>query len=214
MKIKKQYREFLRRNINAENRKRLENKDITIFSSNCTGGVLAHDLGLQFLSPTVNMFICPKDFLELMLHLKEYLSYDLREDKNSGKEYPVAVLGGGILLHGLHYPTYELMEKKWEERKRRVNWDNIFVMMFERDGCAYGDLKAFDELPFANKVVFVHKEMPEIHSSYYIPGSELAGDPEHKLTILTKYTGMFSGKRIIDAFDYVTFFNLGSIISS
>ena len=120
----------------------MRSKDIPIFSSNCMGGVLSHDFGLRFLSPTINMFICPGDFVELMSHLKEYLSYDLREAEQTGKHYPVAILGEGqkrksIMLHGLHYSSYELLEKKWNERKQRINWDNLFIMMFERDGCTF-----------------------------------------------------------------------------
>lgn len=80
-------------------------------------------------------------------------------------------------------------------------------MMFERDGCTYEDIKEVDKLPYKNKVVFVHKDMPEIGSAVYIQNSELLGDPMQKIKILTKYKNWFTGKRLIDAFDYVSFFN-------
>lgn len=44
------------RRINRKERQRLRIKDTTILSMNCTGGILSYDLGLQFLSQTVNFF--------------------------------------------------------------------------------------------------------------------------------------------------------------
>lgn len=206
MSLKQKYKEILRIPINKKNRKLLRNNNITILSSNCTGGVLSHDLGLQFLSPTINMYICPNDFIKFMMDIENYIAYDLQEDTNNNEEYPVAILKD-IKLHGLHYSNYQIMKEKWDERKKRINWDNIYVMMFERDGCTYEDIKKFDKLPYKNKVVFVHKDMPEIRSAVYIQNSELLGDPMQKIKILTKYKNWFTGKRLIDAFDYVSFFN-------
>ena len=39
----------------------LANPNPTVFASNCNSGVLTHDLGLQFKSPTANLFIRPKE---------------------------------------------------------------------------------------------------------------------------------------------------------
>ena len=36
---------------NTYNRLRLKNKDFSLFSSNCNGGCICHDLGLAFRSP-------------------------------------------------------------------------------------------------------------------------------------------------------------------
>lgn len=41
---------------------RLKNKDFSIISRNCIGGVMYHDLGLKCTSPTVNLFFYPDDF--------------------------------------------------------------------------------------------------------------------------------------------------------
>ena len=46
-----------RKKINKKYRSELKNKDFTIFSCNCTGGVLYHDLGMKFLSPTINLYM-------------------------------------------------------------------------------------------------------------------------------------------------------------
>ena len=45
---------FNRERINRKNRAKVVNADIpTIISCNCTGGVMYHDLGWKFMSPTV-----------------------------------------------------------------------------------------------------------------------------------------------------------------
>ena len=36
-------------------------KDISIIANNCIGGCLYHDLGLKFLSPTIDLFFYPND---------------------------------------------------------------------------------------------------------------------------------------------------------
>lgn len=64
---------LLRRSIDAKNRSRLINTEPTVFASNCNGGVMLHDLGLQFRSPTVNLYIRPKDYIRFLQNLDHYL---------------------------------------------------------------------------------------------------------------------------------------------
>lgn len=42
---------------NKFDRLRLQNKDFSIISNHCMGGIISHDLGLEFKSPTVNLKI-------------------------------------------------------------------------------------------------------------------------------------------------------------
>lgn len=54
----------------------------------------------------------------------------------------------------MHYETFEDFIDMWERRKPRINWDNLFVMMFlfkENKKL----LETFDELPYKKKVCFV-----------------------------------------------------------
>ena len=37
------------------NKKRLKNKDFTLLTPNCLAGIIYHNLGLQFSSPTINI---------------------------------------------------------------------------------------------------------------------------------------------------------------
>lgn len=49
--IKKNVRKYLRLPRNIKDRLRLRNKDFTLITSNCVGGIIYHELGLPFLSP-------------------------------------------------------------------------------------------------------------------------------------------------------------------
>lgn len=65
LKLKKIYRKVLRYNIVKKYKKNIQNKNFTIISSNCIGGLIYHDLGMQFKSPTINMYIKANDFIKL-----------------------------------------------------------------------------------------------------------------------------------------------------
>lgn len=186
--------------INRPNRKRLTNTDPTIISSNCNGGFIAHDLNLRFNSPFVNLFLTPKDFIRYLKNIEFYQQQNLTFFQTE-KAYPVAKLAD-ITLYFMHYHSEQEAEQKWNERTKRMDLDNLFVMMTERDGCEYQDLVEFDALPFKNKVVFIHKNYSEIKSAVYIQGFEnnaMVGD-------IFEYTGL-NGKRYYDQFDYVTWLN-------
>ena len=55
----------------------LEKKEISILCNNCTGGLILHDLGLRFDSPTVNMFFHELDFFEFIEHFEYYIKQKL-----------------------------------------------------------------------------------------------------------------------------------------
>lgn len=209
-KMSKVYRGFLRSRLNRKNKQRLNNAKSTIFCSNCVGGVISNELGLQFLSPTINMFIQPSHFVRFLKDPKKYFDCKMILIDQDIEHYPVIKVED-IVLHCVHFHSLDEVEEKWNSRAKRINWDNIKVIMSERDGCTYEDLIEFDNLPYENKVVFVHKNMPEIKSSIYIPGTELNGEDGHWVKPFTDYLGSFTGKRIIDLWDYVKFLNCGEI---
>ena len=79
---------------NKYERSKLTNTDFTIFSQNCIGGIMYHDLGLQFRSPTVNMLFSPKDFIKFMEDIHWYLEQEI-VFTSTDKPYPTGKLGGG-----------------------------------------------------------------------------------------------------------------------
>ena len=198
---------------NRINRKRLKNHDFSIIASTCNGGVIAHDLGMRFNTPFVNIFILPEDYIKLLKNPKYYIydnelefsktktvnKYSLSEKDN----YPVAKLDD-ITLFFPHDHTEKEAAENWNKRKGRIKWDNLFIMFTDRDSCSYELIKEFDQLPYENKVIFTNKPYPEFKSAFYIRGFEL----EKCVGICSEYKNKF-GKRYLDDFDYVGWLNNG-----
>lgn len=198
--LSKKYRAALRYQLNRRNRKHLINKDFTIISQNCVGGVMLHELGLRFDTPTVNLWFTAEDFIKILEHPRYYFSCEVRETEDNGRGYPVGQIDD-VRIYFMHYKSFTDAKAKWEERVKRIHWDNLYIIMVESAGCM---LKRFDELNYKHKVVFTAKERPEIKSSYFIPGSAVS---ENAVMDLCQYKSKLTGRRWLDDFDYVRFLN-------
>ncbi len=195
---------FSRKIINKHNQLRLKNKTFTLFSSNCNGGCICHDLGLQFRSPFVNLYLNAEDYIKFLKDPKFYLEAPLEFTDNGEKPYPVGVLKD-ITLHFMHYHSPHEAEEAWNRRKKRIDWNNLFILWADKDGCTEELLQQFDALPYRNKAVFTHKPMPQIRSAIYIPGFEEQGEVGN----CDAFINNFSGKKYFDYFNYVKWFNEG-----
>ena len=93
-----------------------KNNDLTLIARDCIGGTLYHQLGLRFLSPTINLFFTPEDFNYFCLDLKSYIDGKLEESKDENLPYPVGVLypkeGKPIKIYFMHYETFDLAKTK------------------------------------------------------------------------------------------------------
>ena len=185
-------------------KKKLKNYNPTIISSNCNGEFIYYDLNLKFLSPTINLSFDMNDFVKMLSNLEWYMEQKIIPFEDSRYDFPTGLLGD-IEIRFNHYTTFEHAVQKWEERKKRINWNNLFIMGIDGDGCTYESIKKFDELPFKNKVIFTHKPYPEIKSSYYIRGFE----KQSEVGVLLYFKKQFLVRRFLDDFDYVSFLNNG-----
>ena len=194
-------KKFLQNRINKKNRMKLTNKMPSLICSNCTGGILYHWLGLQFRSPFINLYMTSEDFITAMENLPEFLESEIKELKDSGYNYPVGVGAYNTKIHFMHYDTFEQAIKKWNERKERVNFNNIGIMLTNFGG---GEqrmdlLQRFEALPYKHKVVFTRVPVEGVKSAFYIKGNR-----KKKNLYATQY---ITGKRYIDQFDYIGFIN-------
>ena len=186
---------------NITKKKPLKNKNFTIISSNCVGGIIYHDLGLPFLTPTVNLSFDMNDFVKFVSNLKYYIDKDLIK-LDTNKEYPIGVIED-IKINFIHYKTFEEAKTKWDERKQRINYDNLFIIGTDKDNFTYETLKAFENLPYENKIIFTHIDYSEISSSYCIKGFE----DKNELGVITNFKKGFLMRRYLDDFDYINFLN-------
>lgn len=181
---------------------KLKNNDMTIISSNCNGEFIYHDMGLKFMSPTINLSFDMNDYVKFLQNMKWYLNQEIKEYNDPRFDFPTGILGD-IEIRFNHYKTFDEAVNKWNERKKRINWDNLFILGIDGDNCSYESLKQFDELPYENKVIFTSKLYPEIKSSYYIKGFEDKGG----IGVLIYFKNQFLIRRYLDDFDYVSFLN-------
>lgn len=202
--LKRKYRELLRSGINRRDRARLSNGSPTIIANNCNGGVISHDLGLQFRSPTVNLYIPFPDYVRFCERLGYYLALPSSAMARgvSSEGCPTGVLED-VRLVFVHYPTFEAAQDKWFERAARVDMGNLFLMLAQRDGCTASDVRRFSAVPYGRKVAFVAESMPDMACAVYRP--EFVKDGQ--VTVLTDYVSKLSGRRNIDSFDYVRLLN-------
>ena len=189
--------------INRRLKSRLQNHGMTVISANCVGAFILHDLNEPFNSPFVNLYLSPNDFVRYLQNIEFYQRQSLTFIQ-SEKPYPVAKLAD-LKVHFMHYRNSQEAEQKWLARSARMNLDNLFIMMTDKDdaqGIAYEDLVAFDQLPFKNKVVFTRKPYPEFKSAFYIKGFE----KQNQVGDLFTFSG-WNGVKYYDQFDYVAWFN-------
>jgi uncharacterized protein (DUF1919 family) len=122
----------------------------------------------------------------------------------NGINHPIGMLDD-IKIYFQHYNNFEEAKEKWEQRKQRMDYEHLFILFTDRDGCSEKDLIDFDNLPYKNKVVFVNKPHPNIKSAVYISGFEKEKSVGHCMY----YRSLLSYKKYYDDFDYVKWFNDG-----
>lgn len=206
-----------------ERRSRLKNKNFSIISNTCIGGVIYNSLGEKFCSPTINMVIYEEDFINFCRYLKEYskIPVDLPNDKELKEfpqvNYPVGIIHGGeypdIKLLFVHYNSFEEAKLKWEERFKRVNYDNIFIIMDRELNAKDEILDNFYSLEYKNKVFFTDKPSSSkwnsnFNFSYYTKDKYFANCLYEIVNVGIKQY------RWLDEFDYVSWLNSGIIKKS
>jgi uncharacterized protein (DUF1919 family) len=189
-KVKKHY---LKNNLN-----KLKGEGFSIISSNCWGGILYKDFNIKYQSPFVNMFIYTPCYIKLLENLNYYLKCELKFISASKyiekvPDYPIGLLGD-IEIHFIHYSNPIDVLRKWNERTERLNYDNLVVVMSERDQCLPDHIRRFDALPFKNKICFSvnpynFKSVVQLKilswSGEMLPADQIAGLTYKKLNVIS-----------------------------
>ncbi|MBR4083446.1 MAG: DUF1919 domain-containing protein [Lachnospiraceae bacterium] len=150
------YRILTLDNLDMDRYVRIKRNPPSIICHNCWGGYTYHSLGLRFTSPMINMFLHENDYMKLLRNPKQYMSEELQfvemgYSEGLKKYYP-RVKCGDIFLEFNHYDSFEDARKCWERRKSRIDWNNLFVMMYTQD---IELAREFAKLPYEKKVCFV-----------------------------------------------------------
>lgn len=183
-------------------RLRLKNREATIIASNCNGEFIYYDMKLPFLTPTINLSFDMNDYVKLLENFRWYMEQPIMPYTDDRFDFPCGMLAD-VEIRFNHYNTFEEAVEKWEKRKRRINWDNLYIMAIDGDNCTEESLRRFDALPYAHKVVFTHRPRPDIKSAFYLPGFE----DQPGVGVALYFKNQFLIRRYMDDFDYVSFLN-------
>ncbi len=183
-------------------RKKLTNKTPTFLCPNCIGGIMFHDLGLQFRSPTVNLMMLQTDFLKFVLDLDGYLSKELEFYKSDKYECPCAMLGD-ISIHFTHYSSEKEAQQKWKERSSRIARDNLFVFLTERDGITESEIRSLENIKARGLVVFTANEYKDL--PYTVSISKYKNDGEVGNILQRSYIN--DSREYEKYFDFIKWFN-------
>lgn len=144
---------------------RIKENGVTILSNYCLGGLLYNELGLKMLSPTINMFCAGKDYIEFLRGYKQYLCAEMKVyhdekylDGTKGIEqfYPKGILNNKVVWNFSHDADASEAVRKWNERAKRVNFDNIAaIMTIQCDE----DAAAFETINIDKKIGIYHKDL-------------------------------------------------------
>lgn len=191
----------------SRKRKQLKNTDFTLIASDCFGGFVYHNLGLQFKSPTVNLYFGKGDFTAFVTNLKEYVAAELYEVTDHDKPFPVGELvygGRAVRIYFMHYKTFDEAKEKWNSRKQRIDYSNIYIAQTIASGATAEDVERFNALPYKHKML--------ITKDTGICGEGIVTHPvfsknNYESGEFLRYKSLISCKRYMDEIDYIGFLN-------
>lgn len=169
-RIKWNFQRIKRERLIGKVKSKLKNKQFSIISQNCIGGVFYHDMGIKFLSPTINLYFEQPDFVRFVLEIEKYLSMELLMEW--GEEYPVGRLGD-ITIHFMHYESCTEAEKSWNKRKERVNLNKIIVLSTDMEGFDDTVFEMWNQIMYPKVLFTAHKEYIQEKSSVYFSKYEV-----------------------------------------
>lgn len=194
---------YLKRRKYIRTIQRLIPDDVTIISSNCLAGRIMQDKGMKYNTPTLGLFIMGPDMNEFLLHLKHYLLESKIEFQSHSKWscmderrarwshwYPIGWLDGGkVEIHFLHYHTEQEAAEKWYRRAKRVDFNNLIVLVSQQNLSSVDDIIEFCKLPIQNKYIFSSEDIKNDSVIYMseFAGKGQVGDPYRNGNLFYRY---------------------------
>lgn len=177
-----------------ESYRKLVDQNPTFISNNCTGGIIYNMLGLRFTSPIINMFITDYDFIEFSQNVPKYISHEIVLDStayDSGTkiQYPVyRIEDSRIKLHMNHYSDFCEGKRKWEERKQRINFDNLIFVFSSLNATT---IEKFNDLDFDKKIIFTNRSSEISGESIVKVNQEMDGERPFWYYVQGSLTGRY-----------------------
>lgn len=171
----------------------LKNRTFSIISNNCWGGHYYDMFHLRYKSPTIGLFIPPKDYILFLENLEYYLSLELKnidfvdskykdmllrkQEKGYLNNVENIVIGklDDIEIFFLHYNSFKEANEKWNIRKKRINYNNLIVKFNDQNEFEIDDYYNFKKLDYKNKLFFTSNYLLKDEHVIYIKKYEGLG---------------------------------------
>lgn len=163
----------------------LKNKNISIISNNCRGGVIYDIYGLKYLSPTIGCFMYSEEYIKFSHNLEYYLSLEITpisilESRYKddlllrNKKYFIGKIDDVEVVF-VHYNSAEEGCKKWNYRRKRVNFDNILIKYNDQNLFVLDDLVEFNKIQYP-KIFFTSDVNKVLYDYCYLLKNKVKND--------------------------------------
>ena len=175
-------------------RVRLRNKQFCIISQNCIGGVIYHDLGLEFTSPFINCLVKGDDMVRLCFDCQRYIStVPVVERYDESPAYPrhPVIRVDDVEIHFPHTDSGDKALTTWERRANRVRGRSDLETVIIATSWDLGEnptlIDALYRLPL-KKVIFTDKPSLIYEDSVLIPDYLVIRNEEGTPNVLASAT--------------------------
>lgn len=177
----------------------LKNRNYSIISNNCYGGIISRNFGLPYNSPTCGLFFYSKEYLKFLTDLKAHINAELIEVRVEDSAYRYLLepkYGKNIVLGKvldaeivfLHYSSFDEAKKKWDRRKERVNWNDLIIKFNDQNLFSLENYYEFESMPYKNKIFFTaNKELKHCKDVVYLSCYEREGYAVDDIKVSKKY---------------------------
>lgn len=111
--------------------------------------MIYHALGINMISPMINTYIKPEDFLKICKNPREYLSVDIKFDHWTYSMFGRRPLGKikDVEVLFAHSIDVEQSVRFWNKTRKWINWENlIYVLEDVHEVIPYPVVKEFCQL--------------------------------------------------------------------
>ena len=154
--------------------KKIKNKEFTIISNNCFGGIIYRNYHIPYQSPTCGIFFMAKEYIKFIYDIKNYIYNDIVEIKiedSKYKDYLTKINYNGIIgkikdveICFLHFNDIKEINEKWKRRTARINWKRMIYKFNDQNLCTHKELQQFEQFDAKHKICFTAKRYKDINS--------------------------------------------------
>ena len=173
--VKKRLKDIYYKYTGIFKQKKLKNKNFSIISNNCFGGIIYRNNHLLYKYHKGLFVVLAHEYIKFIYNIRKYINdVEIEEVKIENSKYfqylkeknYTGIIGkiDDIEICFLHYTDIKEVNEKWNRRSKRINWNNIIYKFNDQNLCTYKELKEFDDFKAKNKICFTAKKYKDLNT--------------------------------------------------